>query len=1171
MGKLNINNGGIDTNKVMPDIDERFGPYASIEAANTALSASGRDCITAGLTVGITQGDGSVEEYWYQPQGSGLALVPKQRLSGTHVAGDFASFDANGDIVDSGHKHSDYATSQQGDKADTAYQKPSGGIPATDLASAVQTSLGKADTAIQSFTVGTTTTGAAGTNASVTNSGTATNPVLNFTIPRGIDGQDGQDGADAVNPFKGWWPDLATLKAAHTATEGDSAYVKDADPDTTWSIYIYDSTASSDNYWADSGTDADTSSVQTFASGQEVNEVSIVDNIETDSSTDVLTAKQGKLIADTTMQKVKSINLLDPLTIKVGKRIKQDGTEANNSSSTSAYCYGCTDYLELTSDGLTCNHSITTHGASVYGACVYNASKQLIGSKSNIDGDSLFVSTDNTTYIDRHGEGVTDLVAKYVRFNLYLPSTPYDGTTDGYAVYKGTTLPSSFVPYVAPHWEQKAANIQDGAITTAKIADAAVTIDKMADTVEEYASDNILNPDTCVFEFQKYISFTTGNIGTSSSSTTAANGYTDYIPIDSRGIVFNHGVKSGTSIGAAVYYLDGQGNKVFKRGNIGSNNGYDQVIVVNYDAGDQSLPDSDPLHYPDAFVRFTISNAGAANNVMCNIGTVLKDYVPYGGIKKTLSPDILPNNDTNIEQVLEQEKIFTDALKVALPDKFYAVRGDVFQLFHKGVVYAIDFANRYAMPTCSKGTQYRRYYELDTTKVVFVVSSSVSVAVGDVYSTQGNTYEVTKVATEGSTKSVTCTFKGSATITSSGTLTKVSGSGDSYISYTKFTDTVAAGEYPYTLTIYDDNRNILGEGSSIIKLVNFPTAPQSTKRILCIGASTTAGGQWVCEAQRRLLGTGVNPTYTNSPQGDSLDATKIKFIGSISKTLYGQSASFFAKSGWSWEDFATEGRYAIRFYLEGTNRVTIGTKYTNNGHTYEVIELNTIDGVETIRCSTGSGNTPSPHGDNVNGTLTLSSGDGDATLTYIKSEVDGSNPFWNSTLATPALDFQNYIENICGETGLDMMIIVLGANAMFTTSLEQQEEYVRTFVEACHADYPDCKIILVGSSSPSMINMLPGYGVGGNSFGNTYLVKCRLLDIFEMYKNIAVDYDYVEFESWAGQFDSDYNFPLTQKAVNTRNDSVTEPYANNTIHPGNAGYMQYADAAYRTIVAHLCQ
>jgi hypothetical protein len=147
----------------------------------------------------------------------------------------------------------------------------SGNKSAFDLSLATAAQGAKADTAVQSVTVGTTTTGAAGTNASVTNSGTSTAPVLDFTIPRGADGADGQDGADAVNPFKGWWPDLATLKAAYTATEGDSAYVKDASPATTWSIYIYSSAASSDGYWADSGLDADTSHAQTFASGEEVN------------------------------------------------------------------------------------------------------------------------------------------------------------------------------------------------------------------------------------------------------------------------------------------------------------------------------------------------------------------------------------------------------------------------------------------------------------------------------------------------------------------------------------------------------------------------------------------------------------------------------------------------------------------------------------------------------------------------------------------------------------------------------------------------------------------------------------------------------------------------------------------------------------------------------------
>ena len=43
------------------------------------------------------------------------------------------------------------------------------------------------------LTIGTVTTGVAGSNASATITGTAENPVLNLTIPRGADGQDGDD------------------------------------------------------------------------------------------------------------------------------------------------------------------------------------------------------------------------------------------------------------------------------------------------------------------------------------------------------------------------------------------------------------------------------------------------------------------------------------------------------------------------------------------------------------------------------------------------------------------------------------------------------------------------------------------------------------------------------------------------------------------------------------------------------------------------------------------------------------------------------------------------------------------------------------------------------------------------------------------------------------------
>ena len=63
--------------------------------------------------------------------------------------GNLAALDAFGNVKDSNHKATDFATAAQGAKADTAYQMPDGGIPKSDLASGVQTSLDKADTAYQ--------------------------------------------------------------------------------------------------------------------------------------------------------------------------------------------------------------------------------------------------------------------------------------------------------------------------------------------------------------------------------------------------------------------------------------------------------------------------------------------------------------------------------------------------------------------------------------------------------------------------------------------------------------------------------------------------------------------------------------------------------------------------------------------------------------------------------------------------------------------------------------------------------------------------------------------------------------------------------------------------------------------------------------------------------------
>ena len=75
------------------------------------------------------------------------------KVSGA-TSGNFAGLDGNGNLTDSGSKASDFATSAQGAKADTAYQLPSGGVPKTDLAQGVQDSLDLADSAYQKPSAG---------------------------------------------------------------------------------------------------------------------------------------------------------------------------------------------------------------------------------------------------------------------------------------------------------------------------------------------------------------------------------------------------------------------------------------------------------------------------------------------------------------------------------------------------------------------------------------------------------------------------------------------------------------------------------------------------------------------------------------------------------------------------------------------------------------------------------------------------------------------------------------------------------------------------------------------------------------------------------------------------------------------------------------------------------
>lgn len=373
--------------------------------------------------------------------------------------------------------------------------------------------------------------------------------------------------------------------------------------------------------------------------------------------------------------------------------------------------------------------------------------------------------------------------------------------------------------------------------------------------------------------------------------------------------------------------------------------------------------------------------------------------------------------------------------------------------------------------------------------------------------------------------------------------------------YFEYTPAVSdIGTVTFRIDVADDFGYALGSASCDLVTVDTVTSPSNTKKVVCIGASTTANGIWPAETLRRLTGEG------GTPEGKEL--SNIVFCGPQRR----DGAGYLGKSGWGWADYCTERRPAFRFTISPDANVTIGNVYSHNGHTYTVIEVSDDN---TIRCSTSSAsNVPL-----ASGTLTLESGAGDNSVPFSASSTDSQNPFWDHE--NDKLTFVPFADTYCGGT-IDAIYIWVGANGLANWQNEFADYYgyMQTFAETLHTEFPSAKLFLLLGTVPSMKLMMPGYGAKGSGWADTYGMVDSFFNLRAFYQKFAdrEEYaDFVEYIDGVSQFDSDYNMPLTQKAVNTRNANFTEPYANNTVHPGTPGYMQVADSVFRHFVANFCQ
>ena len=363
------------------------------------------------------------------------------------------------------------------------------------------------------------------------------------------------------------------------------------------------------------------------------------------------------------------------------------------------------------------------------------------------------------------------------------------------------------------------------------------------------------------------------------------------------------------------------------------------------------------------------------------------------------------------------------------------------------------------------------------------------------------------------------------------------------------------GIHEMTVNLYSNNRDLLDSKTIDLVVVDKATSPLSEKVVLYVTDSLGNSGYVPDEFNRRLVGTGGTPT------ADSLE--NITFIGDHESV--NRQIKYVGNGGWGWAQYnasmKTNAYMWVTANSHGKTDADQHSIYKDTNNTEWKLETIETNRIKIIR-SSGSSKLP------ATGTLTWVSGGEDHTsITYIASEQAAGNPFWSET--QNKISFEEFVESQ-GESSLDYVYILLGWNGT-VESMTTTKAYIRTFLNSLIADYPLCKIVLLGLEIPSENGLAYNYG---QNFGVLSSYQKSMQYVFSLnkaYHDISEETDYsdnVSFVNIAGQFDTENNMQTTSWNVNVRN-ATQETVQNNGIHPAESGYYQIADACYRSFVRQL--
>jgi len=361
-----------------------------------------------------------------------------------------------------------------------------------------------------------------------------------------------------------------------------------------------------------------------------------------------------------------------------------------------------------------------------------------------------------------------------------------------------------------------------------------------------------------------------------------------------------------------------------------------------------------------------------------------------------------------------------------------------------------------------------------------------------------------------------------------------------------FTPTEAdVGEHMLTMEISDDYGDVLDTASVVLKVYPKAKSPNDDVYVLCMGASTTSAGQWPSECYRMLTANDGEPC--------GLGLKNIHFIGS-KEGKYGSRHEGYG--GWSFDIYNRNYTGCSYFkYIKCSHNKTDADRhsfYTDGERDWKIEEIE--DGRLKLIGTFGGKLAES-------GVLRHSNGGvHHEDIVYDGVSEASGNPYWNEY--TGRVDFGYYLQKL-NVPRIDICVILLGWNSTGVPR-DKYKAQVRTFIDNLRAEYPNCHVVLKSIQGPCQ----DGFGISYGCMWNYREKHEFVLNMYELYAEIASEYENVSVISTAGQFDVDNNYPTIERPVNVRS-SVIEKVQSNGVHPTQNGYEQLGSIVFRHLNALL--